>query len=272
MWFPWLVALASPRAWATAAGAGQQAGWVFSQENFLGQKTLQMISQMKHQFVELLASIGFVPNQLKARDLDRAARGKGGADAVMAVTGPAINANNDNNRVVSAVLCSALYPNIVKVLTPEQKYMATATGAMAKPPRPEDLKFKTAEDGYVNIHPGSATAKVTRFETPYLVFHEKVKTSRVFVREVSMVPMYPLVLFGGTSMEVVMHRGQFVVSLEEGWMKFITDTHQIAELLKEIRVELDNVLEDKIATPERDLLSGPSNAVIQTIVRLISTE
>ena len=55
-------------------------------------------------------------------------------------------------------------------------------------------------------------------------------------------------------------------------MKFITDTHQIAELLKEIRVELDNVLEDKIATPERDLLSGPSNAIIKTIVRLISTE
>ena len=43
-----------------------------------------------------------------------------------------------------------------------------------------------------------------------------------------MVPMYPLVLFGGTAMEVLMHRGQFVLSLEEGWMKFITDTHQIA--------------------------------------------
>ena len=34
---------------------------------------------------------------------------------MVAVTGPAINANNENNRVVSAVLCSALYPNIVKV-------------------------------------------------------------------------------------------------------------------------------------------------------------
>ena len=81
------------------------------------------------------------------------------------------------------VWCGVVHPS-TQVLTPEQKYMATATGAMAKPPRPEDLKFKTAEDGYVNIHPGSATAKVTRFETPYLVFHEKVKTSRVFVREV----------------------------------------------------------------------------------------
>ena len=91
-----------------------------------------------------------------------------------------------------------------KVLTPEQKYMQTATGAMAKPPNPEDLKFKTAVDGYVHLHPGSVTAKVvrsvlnitvsrpllssaSRFETPYLVFHEKVKTSRVFVREVCLI-------------------------------------------------------------------------------------
>ena len=75
---------------------------------------------------------------------------------------------------------------------------------MAKPPNPEDLKFKTAVDGYVHLHPGSVTAKVVRsvlnitvsqpflsfsfrFETPYLVFHEKVKTSRVFVREVCLI-------------------------------------------------------------------------------------
>jgi len=268
-----LTAWRAYRAWAVAAGAGQQAGWVFSQENFLGQKTLQMISQMKHQFVELLASIGFIPANLKSKDLDRAARGKGGADAVAVVTGPAINANNDNNRLVSAVLCAALYPNIVKVLTPEAKYKQTAAGAMFKPPEPEDLKFKTSEDGYVHLHPSSVTSKVAHFETPYLVFHEKVKTSRVFVREVSMVPMYPMVLFGGTGMDIVMHRGQFVISLEEGWIKFICDTHQIAELLKEMRLELDNLLEEKISSPNTDLMTDPrGSAIIKTIVRLISTE
>ena len=53
-----------------------------------------------------------------------------------------------------------------------------------------------------------------------------------------MVPMYPLVLFGGTGVEVLMHRGQFVISLEEGWIKFITDTHQIAELLKVLGTDI----------------------------------
>ena len=64
-----------------------QVGWVFSQENYLSQKTLQTISQMKHQFVEQLSSIGFVSGTCSTRDLDRAARGKGGADAVALVTG-----------------------------------------------------------------------------------------------------------------------------------------------------------------------------------------
>ena len=179
-----LTAWRAYRAWAEAASRGQQAGWVFSQENYLGQKSLQTISQMKHQFAELLASIGFVPQNVTSRVLDSAARGRGGADAVASVTGPEINTNNDNNRVVSSVLCAALYPNIIKVYTPEAKYKQTAAGAMFKPPGPEDLKFKTSEDGYIHIHPSSVTATVGYFKSPYLVFHEKIKTSRVFVREV----------------------------------------------------------------------------------------
>ena len=162
------------KAWSEAASGGQQVGWVFSQENFLSQKTLQTISQMKHQFVELLSSIGFLTERVTSRDLDRAARGRGGADAVATVTGATVNANNDNNRVVASVLCAALYPNIVKILSPEAKYKQTATGAMFKPTLASDLKFKTSEDGYVHLHPSSVTATVGYFDTPYLVYHEKV--------------------------------------------------------------------------------------------------
>ena len=47
-----------------------------------------------------------------------------------------------------------------------------------------------------------------------------------------MVPMYPMILFGGTGVDVIMQRGQFVVSLENGWIKFLCQSHLIAELLK----------------------------------------
>ena len=46
---------------------------------------------------------------------------------------------------------------------------------MARASRPEDLKFKTFADGYINIHPGSVCANLGTFETPYLVFQEKVQ-------------------------------------------------------------------------------------------------
>ena len=107
--------------------------------------------------------------------------------------------------------------------------------------------------------------------------------------QVSMVPMYPMVLFGGTGVEVIMQRGQFVLSLENGWIKFVCESHIIAELLKvyfrttsvlwstyllkEMRVEMDHMLEEKIATPNLDLMTDKRGSIIiKTIIRLLSTE
>ena len=72
------------------------------------------MASLKHQFAEMLSSIGFIPGELKLRDFERSARGRGGGDAVIPVTGLQINQFNENNRVVAAVLSAALYPNIVK--------------------------------------------------------------------------------------------------------------------------------------------------------------
>jgi hypothetical protein len=44
-------------------------------------------------------------------------------------------------------------------------------------------------------------------------------------------------------------------------------------IFQEMRLELDNVLEDKISSPNTDLMTDPrGSAIIKTIVRLISTE
>lgn len=60
------------------------------------------------------------------------------------------------------------------------------------------------------------------------MFQEKVKTSRVFVRDCSMVSMLPLVLFTGKDVTVELHRGTTVLSLEEGWIIFSVETHQVS--------------------------------------------
>ena len=51
--------------------------------------------------------------------------------------------------------------------------------------------------GRVFIHPGSVNFNVGRFDSGWLVYTDMVSTSKLFVRESSMVPVYALLLFGG---------------------------------------------------------------------------
>lgn len=58
--------------------------------------------------------------------------------------------------------------------------------------KPENIKFRLREDGAeepveVAIHPSSVNSREVRFDSQYLVFHEKVKTTRIYVRDCSTV-------------------------------------------------------------------------------------
>lgn len=88
-----------------------------------------------------------------------------------------------------------------------------------------------------------------------------------------MVPLFPMILFGGTGVELELQRGNFVLNLEDGWIKFVTANHKIAELLKEIRFELDLILQEKIKDPSLNLVTyARGKLVIDTIVAVISKE
>ncbi|XP_026330689.1 putative ATP-dependent RNA helicase DHX57 isoform X2 [Hyposmocoma kahamanoa] len=182
-----------------------------------------------------------------------------------------LNSNGNNDKLLAAILCAALYPNVVKVLTPEKSFHMQAGGAIPRQPNPEELKFKTKSDGFVALHPSSINSTVGYFASPYLVYQEKVKTSRVFIRECSMVPQLPLVLFSGCGLTVELHNGTFIVSLEDGWIMFQVEKHEVAEMLKTIRVELVNLLEEKINDPCLNLLHyDKGSRIIKTIVQIIT--
>lgn len=71
--------------------------------------------------------------------------------------------------------------------------------------------------------------QVRHYDSPFLVYHEKVKTSRVFIRDCSMVSVYPLVLFGGGQVNMELHSGEFVISLDDGWIQFGAASHQVCD-------------------------------------------
>ncbi|XP_057519359.1 DExH-box ATP-dependent RNA helicase DExH1 [Amaranthus tricolor] len=129
-------------------------------ENFLSPVTLQMMDDMRKQFVDLLSDIGFVD---KAK-------------------GPnAYNQYSHDMEMVCAMLCAGLYPNVVQCKR-----------------RGKRMVFYTKEVGQVDIHPASVNAGVHLFPLPYLVYSEKVKTTSIFVRDSTNISDYALLLFGGS--------------------------------------------------------------------------
>ncbi|CAM8927428.1 unnamed protein product [Rhodiola kirilowii] len=131
----------------------------FCWDNFLSPVTLQMMDDMKKQFLDLLSDIGFV-NKSQASN--------------------AYNKYSSDMEMVSAILCAGLYPNVVQC---KRRGKRTA--------------FFTKEVGKVDLHPASVNAGVPLFPLPYMVYSEKVKTTSIFIRDSTNISDYALLLFGG---------------------------------------------------------------------------
>jgi ATP-dependent RNA helicase DHX57 len=71
--------------WLAAFLQNRYAGRVFAAENFLSWRTLVTLADIKWQFLELLASIGFVPVEIGPR--------RGGHDNILSITGPEVSNN-----------------------------------------------------------------------------------------------------------------------------------------------------------------------------------
>ncbi|GJQ77496.1 hypothetical protein Trydic_g20887 [Trypoxylus dichotomus] len=231
--------------WLAAHRKSYFAGQNFANENYLSHKTLLTLADIKHQYLELLVSIDFVPVNLKAKR-------KPGDDQVLSLTGTNFNKNGDNVRLLSAILCAALYPNIVIISTPEKSFSYSAAGAVPKQPEAKELKFKT---------------------NPYLVYQEKVKTSKIYVRDCSMIPVISMILFSGFDVHINVHNSVTFIVLDDGWIVFKVEEHKIAEMVKILRLELVALLEEKIGDPLLNLMHNTKGErIISTILHLVSNE
>jgi ATP-dependent RNA helicase DHX57 len=62
------------------------------------------------------------------------------------VSNPQLNVNGDSTKLLSAILCAALYPNVVKVIPPEKSCAYNWLGAVPQKFRASELQFKTRDD------------------------------------------------------------------------------------------------------------------------------
>jgi len=124
--------------------------------------------------------------------------------------------------------------------------------------------FNTAMDTEVKLHPSSINSKTGYFISPFLIFHELVSTSNLFVRDSSMITPFALLLFGG---KLQFDSTAQLVEMDSKWLRFRMNP-KIGLLLRELRRELDLLLRAKIENPGVDL-SVIGERVVKAIVFLI---
>lgn len=235
--------------WHVSRQGGRNSEFEYCNANFLSRETLVGMEASRIDYLKILADIGFCSWS-----------GKRDSESLI----NDLNVNSSNIRVVKSVICAGFYPNVVQVRHPEKTYIRTESGTVAKEVSAKEVRFFTKLDGRVFLHPSSVNFHVGVFESSWLVFTEKVKTSKIFVKNSTMVPAYGLLLFGG---EVQVNHQKQKIKVDD-WLEFEAPA-RISVLIKEMRSKVDSLLMEKIRNPALDI-SG--NMVVTALIQLLITD
>ena len=258
-WFAyqqWAAILIAPQ----AEGGGRAAAEAFCRKNFLSSHTLYQIQSTKQQYEYYLYEGGFLEGAA-VEGADR--RRRSGRflfepyrtldeKVAFEAGGYQFNVNSENIKCITACVVAGLYPNVAKV----QKQ---------KTNRGEHV-LSTLDGSNVEIHPSSVASKaVLRY--PLVCYVDKIKTSSIFLREVTMVTPFQLILFGGSSMKYLPDYQEMVV---DNMIAFAC-TQEDATLLQHIKDGFAAALTTKINTPTSSWESV-AQTVVRTILKLLKDE
>lgn len=225
--------------WEESKRYGPKAEKDYCWDNFLSSNSLKMLNDMKGQFAEHLLGAGFVsssnPKHSKA------------------------NINSDNEKLIKAVICAGLYPKVAKIRPTFSK-------------KRQMVKVYTKSDGKVCIHPKSVNVEETEFHYSWLVYHLKMKTSSIYLYDCTEVSPYSLLFFGG-DISIQKDQGQDTIAVDE-WIVF-QSPGRIAHLVKDLKTELDSLLQEKIESPRPVDWSETESrdcAFLSAIIDLITTQ
>lgn len=265
-----LAVVAAYNGWKAALSkGGRRAASDFCTRGFVSDQAMEAITAGRKQYAEILEDLGFIPRAYLPRLTGPPAYSSAGYQT-LANIGPGNENHGDldemsgSARVVKAALCAGLYPQILRIEHPKAKFQKVHGGAVETDNAPGTIKFFDREKGRVFLHPSSINFSTGKFESGWLAYSELVQTSKVFVRESSMVPVYALLLFGG---DLLVHHDQGLVRVD-GWATFKAPG-RIAVLVRELRAEAAALLQRKIEDPSLEL--GRSR-VVEAMHHLLSTD
>eukprot|EP00053_Salpingoeca_punica_P017114 m.163705 g.163705 ORF g.163705 m.163705 type:complete len:1485 (-) comp17116_c0_seq1:220-4674(-) len=239
--------------WAEARQNGRAAERDFCEQNFVSSQTMFEISELRKQLLSSLADAGFVPKEAASSTKGQHQLG-----------GQSLNACSDNAKIIKAALCAGLYPNVARVRHPPKVFTQTENGTVVADFKSQEIKLFLKDRSRVFLHPSSLLFDEGRFEDPHLLFHQKVATSKVFLRDGTMVSAYALLLFGG---RISVNHNDNLLAVDD-WLQFRAPA-RIAVACEKLRSGLDAVLRGKVDRPGLDISACE---IVRAITHLLATD
>ncbi len=205
----------------------------FLAKSFLSSVALRQLDNMRRQLADALKGIGFLPKNYR---LD-------------------IN-DTDSIQLVKAILCAGLYPNVIRAPLDLLK--------KSNSKQVSEVQFQNARGDPVHVHPSSVSFSTTTLPHRYCVYHDIVKTSKIYVRDLTPVNSFAILLFGG-SLKLFHKEG--VVTVDD-WIIFRASA-KVAAVLKHLRANMEELLLRKIIMPDEDIeCTGGGRALLAAILVL----
>ncbi|XP_027490850.1 ATP-dependent RNA helicase DHX29 isoform X4 [Corapipo altera] len=215
---------------------GYRAEMTYCRKYFLNRTSLLTLEDVKQELIRVVRAAGFTAPTTQC-----------GWDA----NGFTQSLSLSEIALLKAVLTAGLYDNVGKIL-----YMKSVdiTEKLA-------CTVETAQ-GKAQVHPSSVNRDLQTYG--WLLYQEKVRYSKVYLRETTLISPFPILLFGGDI--EVQHRERLLTV--DGWIHFQAPV-KIAVIFKQLRVLIESVLKKKLENPKMSL---EDDKVLRIIKELIKTE
>ncbi|XP_029433064.1 ATP-dependent RNA helicase DHX29 [Rhinatrema bivittatum] len=226
--------------WKMAREEGYRSEMAYCRKNFLNRKALLTIEDVKQELIKLVRSAGFESSSVSPKTPN----GLHG-------TGDRRPLSLQEIALLKAVLTAGLYDNVGKILYAQSVDITEKLACVVE----------TAQ-GKAQVHLSSVNRDLQTYG--WLLYQEKVKYAKVYLKETTLISPFPVLLFGGDI--EVQHREHLLTV--DSWIYFQAPV-KIAVIFKQLRVLIESVLRKKLENPKMSL---EDDKILQSITELIKAE
>ena len=213
---------------------------------FLAQNTLRDIKSTRSQLLNALMDATVVPFDYSRKK-------------------ETLNRNHESTALLRALIAGALNPQIARIDFPDKKYIASISGAKELDPEARTIKFFNQENGRVFVHPSSVLFDAQSFSgsATFISYFNKMATSKTFIRDLTPLNAYALLLFG-SPIELDTSGMGLIVG---GWFR-LRGWARIGVLVSRLRLLLDDALRKRIDNPGLPLEDDGVFGIVRKLLEL----